>query len=52
MDTNQYQIILEQYIITYRWIGIILLSIGFLFLLWSIQKIDFNKKQMENVSSS
>jgi len=51
MDTNQFQIILEHYIITNRWIGIILLSIGLLFLLWNIQKIDSNNKQVENKSN-
>jgi hypothetical protein len=41
MDTNQYLIVFESYIKTYRWTGSILLFIGLLFVLRNIEKIDF-----------
>jgi len=52
MNTTEYQIILEHFIKSNKWIGIILLSVGLLFLFRNIEMINFNKKQMENESDS
>lgn len=52
MDTDQYTILLEHYISTNKWIGIILLAVGLVFLFRNIEKLDFNKNREMHESDS
>jgi hypothetical protein len=48
MDTNQFNILITNYIETYRWLGAILLTIGIASVVYIMMRDDFWERNNEN----